>query len=167
MTKNSAVAKYAGKIVEVRTYYNKDIEELSPSLQKFIKDQEKIASQRKNAAGNHSITDDPVHVNAPIRISGDKMSGEVVDGVLIIFFIQIEDIPGVGDKFTCSSPIKGVISRVFEAGEEPFDEEGDQIDYIMSSLSVVSRMTSDVFLTMWSNSILYDLKSGVLDIYND
>ena len=60
-----------------------------------------------------------------------------------------------------------IISRVFEAGEEPTDETGHQVDYIMSPLSIVSRMTSDAFLSLWTNSVLVDLKARVAEIYEE
>ncbi len=166
LTRNTAVSKYAGKIVEIRTYYNKELDELSPSLQRFIKAQEKSAQDRKAAAKGAPI-DEPVRANAPVRITRDKFAGEVVDGVLIVFLIQVEDVAGPGDKLVSSSPLKGIISRVFEAGEEPTDEEGKQVDYIMSPLSIVSRMTGDAFLSLWTNAVLVDLKTKVVDIYKE
>ena len=166
LTRNTAVSKYAGKIVEIRTYYNKEMDELSPSLQKFIKSQERAADERRKAAAS-APTDEPVHVNAPVRIHRDKMGGEVVDGVLIVFLIQVEDVAGPGDKLVSSSPLKGIISRVFEQGEEPTDETGHQIDYIMSPLSIVSRMTGDAFLSLWTNAVLVDLRKKVVDIYKE
>jgi 2,3-bisphosphoglycerate-independent phosphoglycerate mutase len=131
LTKNVAAAKYSGKIVEIRTFYNRDPADLSPSLQKFIKAQEKAAEERKKAAAGAPL-DEPVRVNAPVRIHRDKVAGEVVDGVLITFLIQVEDVAGPGDKLVASSPLKGIISRVFEKGEEPTDETDHQVDYIMS-----------------------------------
>ena len=166
LTRNTVASKYAGKIVEIRTYYNKELDELSPSLQRFIKAQEKAAQDRKAAAKGAPI-DEPVRANAPVRITRDKMAGEVVDGVLIVFLIQVEDVAGPGDKLVSSSPLKGIISRVFEAGEEPTDETGHQVDYIMSPLSIVSRMTGDAFLSLWTNAVLVDLKARVVDIYKE
>jgi DNA-directed RNA polymerase beta subunit len=87
--------------------------------------------------------------------------------VLITFLIQVEDVAAPGDKFVASSPLKGIISRVFEKGEEPTDETGHQVDYIMSPLSIVSRMTGDAFLSLWSNAVLVDLKKKVADIYKE
>jgi hypothetical protein len=167
LTQNTIFSKYAGRIVEIRTYYNKDLAELSSSLQKFIKEQENIAKKRKEAAAG-SPRDEPIHVNEPIRINRDKLAGEVLDGIIIMFFIQIEDEPAPGDKMTIGgSALKGIISRVFEPGEEPMDESGDQIDYIASPLSVVSRMTSEFFSLLWTNSILVDLKKEILNIYHE
>ena len=166
LTRNTSSAKYAGKIVEMRTYYNRDIPDLSQSLQKFIQDQERIANQRK-LVSRDAPTDEPVRVNAPIRITRDKVGGEPIDGVLVIFLIQIEDMAAAGDKYVTSSPLKGIVSRVLEEGEEPVDESGKQVDYILSPLSVISRMTSDAFLALWTNSVLVDLKSQVLEIYSE
>lgn len=166
LTKNVARAKYSGKIVEIHTYYSRDLEELSPSLRKFIKEQERIAQERKKA-GEGAPVSEPVKTSAPIRVSHGRVGGEVVDGVLIQFLVQIEDVAGPGDKFVVSSPLKGVVSRVFEKGEEPVDESGLNIDYIMSPLSVVSRMTTDVFLSLWSNLVLVDLKKKVTEIYEE
>jgi hypothetical protein len=63
--------------------------------------------------------------------------------------------------------VNATLERVFEKGEEPFDETDHQVDYIMSPLSIVSRMTSDAFLSLWTNSVLVDLKARVVDIYKE
>ena len=166
LTRNTAVAKYKGQIIEIRSYYNKDLEDLSPSLRAFIKRQEKEAEDRRKASEG-APTEEKVHVNAPVRITGDKVSGEIVDGVLIMFMIKILDVAAAGDKYVVSSPLKGIVSRVFEAGEEPVAEDGDQVDYIMSPLSIVSRMTTDCFMQMWSNAVLVGLKENVLKIADE
>ena len=166
LTRNVATAKYLGRVVEIRTYYNRDIEELSPSLQKFIKQQTAIADKRLKLCQDMPV-DEPVRANMPIRIQRDKVGGETVDGVLIIFLIQVDHRSAPGDKYVTASPLKGIVSRVLEEGEEPFDESGKQIDYVLSPLSINSRMTLDAFLGAWSNAILVDLKSEVLKIYNE
>lgn len=166
LTRNTAVAKYKGQIIEIRTYYNKELDDLSPSLRAFIKRQEKEAEDRRKASEG-APTEEKVRVNAPVRINGDKVSGEIVDGVLIMFMIKILDVAAAGDKYVVSSPLKGIVSRVFEAGEEPVAEDGDQVDYIMSPLSIVSRMTTDCFMQMWSNAVLVGLKEAVLKIADE
>jgi hypothetical protein len=165
LTKNTAVAKYTGKIVEMRTFYNRELHDLSPSLQKFLKSQESEALTRKQLVADAPV-DAPVKINSPIKVTRNKIAGETLDGVLVIFLIQIEDEAGPGDKLTLSTALKGIISRVFEDGEEPEDEDGNTIDYVVSPLSVVSRMTSDFFLSLWCNAVLVDLKKEVLNIYN-
>jgi hypothetical protein len=164
LARNVALAKYAGRVVEVRTYYNVDPAELSPSLQAYLKRGERGASVRRKASAGAS-PGEFIRDGGPQRITRDKVGGEQFDGVLIVFFIQVRDVAGPGDKYvTACSALKSVTARVFEKGEEPLDEEGNQIDYIISPLSVVSRMTEDVFLNMWCNGILVKLKEKVLGI---
>ena len=166
LTKNVASAKYTGEIVEIRVYYNHELKELSPSLQRFIKGQIKLAQDRVEGAKG-AAHDEPIRVNAPQFITRDKVNGEPVDGVLIQFLIRVRDVAAPGDKYTVSVPLKGVISRVLEKGEEPFSEDGKQIDYIISPLSIVSRMTSDAFLQLYGNAAVVGLKESVLKIFNE
>jgi hypothetical protein len=164
LTRNVAAAKYSGEIVEMRVYYNKDLPLLSPSLQAFVKKQERAAGLRKKAAAGAPAAE-LVRINAPMRVTQDKVGGEPVDGVLIVFLIKILDVAAPGDKFTLQTALKGIVSKVFERGEEPTAEDGSQVDYIASPLSIVSRMTSDAFLQMWTNASLVGLKEKVLEIY--
>jgi DNA-directed RNA polymerase beta subunit len=162
-----AVARSGGRIVEIRVYYNVPREDLSPSLQGFLKGADATAASRRAAAADAPPTD-IIRSGAPERIDRDKIGGEPIDGVLIMFYILTEDVAGPGDKYvTGSSALKGIVSRVFEPGEEPVDESGQQIDYVISPLSVVSRMTTDVFLNMWTSSTLVRLKQRCLEILDE
>ena len=98
LTKNVAAAKYAGEVIEIRTYYNRDPSELSESLRKFLERQEKLAAARSSAVKDAPV-DEPIRVTAPQRITRDKVSGETVDGVLIQFLIRVRDVAAPGDKY--------------------------------------------------------------------
>jgi DNA-directed RNA polymerase beta subunit len=167
LTKNVAQSKYSGEIVEIRVFYNRDPEELSPSLQRFIRSQDRKAESRRAAVAD-APADEPVRVAGPQRVNRSKIGGETLDGVIIQFLIRVLDVAAAGDKYTTSgAALKGIVSRVFEPGEEPVDESGNQVDYIVSPLSVISRMTEDAFMNMWANSCIVGLKERVLAIYNE
>jgi DNA-directed RNA polymerase beta subunit len=164
LSRNVAVAKYGGRIVEARAYYNVDPSELSESLRAYLAGRLEAAGQRATA-GAGAPPGEPVRSGAPERVSKDKVYGEPIDGVLIMYFIQMEDVAGPGDKYvTGGSALKGIVSKVLEDGEEPMDEGGKQVDYIISPLSIVSRMTTDAFLNLWCNSCLVGLKEACLKI---
>jgi RNA polymerase Rpb2, domain 6 len=163
LSTNNAAARYRGRVVSVRTYYSVDRALLSPSLQAYLAAAEAEAAGRDEAA--RGAAPGEVRSFAPERVYRDKVNGEPIDGVLILFFIQTTDVAGPGDKYvTASSALKGIISRVFEDGQEPVDEGGQQIDYVISPLSIVSRMTTDAFLSLWSNSVIHGLKKACLKI---
>jgi len=164
LAKNTAVAKYSGRVIEVRVLYNRDPSELSPSLQAYLKKAERAAAERDKVLGGAP----GARSGAPERIHRDKVDGEIVDGVLLEFFIAVEVDTGPGDKMTLGgSALKGVVSRVLEEGEEPISEDGHQVDYLVSPLSVISRMTLDFFLNCWTNAVLVDTKQRILELYEE
>ena len=117
-----------------------------------------VRKKAEDAKGN-----EPVKITYPEFVNTDKIHGEKFDGILIDVYIKTLDKPGVGDKFSLNAS-KGIVAKVFEDGEEPITEDGEVIDYVFSPLSVISRMTSDIFFTMWINSVLLKLKEDIRDI---
>jgi len=166
LARTTTVAKDRGEIVDIKVFYSVPKEELSESLRNFINKTEKEANKKFNAAKEYS-GNDPIFVHKPMFLENGKISGVEVDGVLIQFFIKIVDKANPGDKYSAGGALKGIVSSVFEKDKEPLDEEGNKIDYVVSPLSLVSRMTLDVFGNLWSNSILIDLKKRMLEIADE
>jgi len=165
-SRNTAVAKYSGTIVETRIYYNRPLEELSPTIRAFITKEIKISEEKKKR-NTGSLPQESVRIYLPEYTTRGKVHGEEFDGILILFFIKTVNESAPGDKYVCQSPLKGIISKVLEEGEEPFDESGNIIDYIISPLSNISRMTSDMFLQLWGNSLLVGLKKEIIRIADE
>lgn len=168
LSKNKISSKYTGKIVDVIMYYNKDIEEFSPSVQKVLK--EYIKESKKKADLVKSVTDDAssVNIKPTQKQNGFKIKGTEVDGLLIEIYIEYEDELGVGDKITYYTALKTIVSDVIQKGEEPFSEYNpeEKIEAIMSPLSIVSRMTVDIYNALYLNKAIMHLKEGVRKIYN-
>lgn len=62
--------------------------------------------------------------------------------------------------------MKTIISDVFPEDQSPYSEyrPDEEIHAILSPLSIVSRMTVDVFLMLYSNKALIELKRQVKDM---
>jgi len=162
LSKNISTAKYAGEVVEIRTYYNRKEEELSESLVGFINRERNRLEKRKKLAMGTSL-DESIKVFMPEYTTRKKVHGEEFDGVLILFFIKTINVAGDGDKYVSQAPLKGIVARVLEKGEEPVAEDGEIIDYILSPLSTISRMTVDVYLQLWTHSILIKTKQNLIE----
>ncbi len=162
---NVARARDAGEVVEIKAYYNRELNELSASLRAAVQRLSADAESRLKATAG-APGDEPVRVTAPERVMGDKVLGKNIDGVLFIFYIRTKNEAGPGDKYTTSAT-KGIVSRVFERGEEPVTEDGRTIDFVMSPLSTVSRMTNDVYMSLWTHSTLVGLKEKVAAIFDE
>jgi hypothetical protein len=167
LSKNKVSSKYTGKIVDVHIYYNRDIEEFSPSVQKVLKNY--IKESKKKADLVKAVTDDSssVNIKAIQKQKGFKIKGTEVDGILIEIYIEYEDELSVGDKITYYTALKTIVSDVIQKGEEPFSEHNpdEKIEAIMSPLSIVSRMTVDIYNALYLNKALVHLKEGIGKIY--
>ncbi|ALN97924.1 RNA-polymerase beta-subunit [Bacillus phage vB_BpuM-BpSp] len=167
LSKNKVSSKYTGEIVDVVMYYNKDVEEFSPSVQKVLKDyinrgKAKIKSIKDNGGDITAVNTPPVN-----KQSGLKIKGTEVDGLLIEIYIKYDDELGVGDKITFYTALKTIVSDVIQKGEEPFSEnDPDEIvEAIISPLSIVSRMTLDIYGALYLNKALIHLKREIEKIY--
>lgn len=162
LTTNVVKSKYDGVVSEVRVYYNYDVDQFSPSIKKYINTFEKIAAEKAKVISSANSRD-PVRINKPERVNTDKIHGESIDGILIEFYIKTIDRPGVGDKFSINA-CKGIVAKVYKPGQNPVREDGVEVDYVVSPLSLVSRMTTDIFYTMWTNAVLVKLKEEILTL---
>ena len=95
LSKNVVKSKYTGVIEDVVIYYNKPVEEMTPSLQKVLKDYIKDAQKRESL-----VKDSSVIIKNTKVLEGNKIKGQDVDGILIEFYITYKDVLGVGDKIS-------------------------------------------------------------------
>ena len=171
LTTNELHSKYTGRIVDINMYYNHEIEEYTPSVQKILKE---YVSKNKTKV---KVTNDLlgkeslrlVNVKAVDKINTVKIKGTDVDGILIEIFIEYEDALGVGDKITFATALKTTISDVFDEGEAPYTEfePDEELDAVFPSLSIITRMTTDLYFQLFLNKGLLGLKKEVAKIWNE
>jgi DNA-directed RNA polymerase beta subunit len=165
MGRNEFKSKYTGEIVDIKIYYNRDIDEFLPSVQKIIKAYNKEIEERKSIVSKTTNTGFVFPPNTKSSIT--KFKNEEIDGIYIEFYIRYEDKLSIGDKITFSTALKTIVSTVTPKGEEPYSEyrKDENINAVLSPLSVVSRMTTDFFNILYLNKVLIELKRHVKDIY--
>lgn len=166
-------SKYSGVVKKINIYYNTDIDDMTESLQKIVKSYIR-KSNRKNKIVNDTYTNNegtdkniPMDIDVPEinKINSDKIKGNDVEGVMFEFFIEYEDDMKIGDKVSFYTALKTVVSDVFPEDQSPYSEfrPDEEIEAVLSPLSVVSRMTVDVFLMMYGNKALLELKRNIAD----
>jgi hypothetical protein len=170
MGKNTIRSKYTGEVVDIKIYYNRELDEMSKTLKKIIENynseiDEKRSFIKKNIGKNEKATS--INLPPSDKINEKKISGTDIDGVYIEFYIRYKDDLYIGDKITFSVGLKTIISDVFDPGEEPFSEfrQDEEVSAIVSPFGVINRMTTDVFFQMYINKVLIELKRKVKDIY--
>ena len=160
-------AKYTGKIVDIKIYYNKPLTELHESLVKLIKKYRGKVQKRKQALVG--IKTASVHIPPLEQQSGDKIGQEKYEGVIIEFYIEYFDIMTDGDKLVFNTALKAVIARTVAIEESPISEyrQEEHIEAILSPTGVISRMTSDVYSMLYGNKVLIEVGKQIKEILND
>lgn len=175
LTKNTLHSKYTGRVVDVNIYYNHDIAEYSPSVQKILNDyinENKAKVNTVNATlGKNTLR--LVNIKNIEKVEDNsshgkkKIKGKEVDGLLIEVYIEYEDSLSVGDKVTYGTALKTTICDVFDEGENPYSETGKEIEAIFPPSSIVNRMTIDFYFQLYLNKTLIGLKKKVAEIWNE
>jgi hypothetical protein len=167
----------SGEILDIKMYYTVDISELSPSLQKLVKDynkkidkKDKFLEKYKNEGDNKFYKCGQLLTETSEKSEAQygKVKGETVgDGILIEIYIKHKDIIKKGDKVANFTALKGVISHVIEEGQEPWSEfrPEEEVSAFISPLSILARKTPSVYTTLFGNKVLIELKRKVIADY--
>lgn len=165
LASNTMTSKYTGKIVDIRMYYNYNITEYSPSIQKVIKDYIKNNKERADRVKDaHDAQFVDLKNVEPIK-SG-RANGQVFDGLYIEFYVETKDKFTVGDKLTADTSLKSVVGEIIPNDVAPTSEFHPEtpVDLVFSPISIVGRMTQDIFYIMYTNKVLIELKNKVRHI---
>lgn len=155
-------SKYTGIVQDIKIYRTCDISELSPSLKKVVNSYENEIRDKKKVYKNHNVpyenTLDPDYT----MTSTGKLKN-VVNGVLIEFYVKYYDFMGVGDKLTLQSANKGVCKMVFPEGQEPYSEfrPEEKVHALAASRSFNARMVTSPIVSGALNKGLIELDRAV------
>ena len=175
---NSIKSKYAGHIVDVKIYSTLDIPELSPSLQKIVKNYYNRVNNKKKFVSQYdpdstSIVKCGLLLNESTgkvepNIYGVIKGQKVEDSVLIEFYIEHDDVMGVGDKLAFFTALKSVIGEVVPEGYEPWSEfrPDEEVSSVISASAILKRQTPSILITLLGNKIVVELKRRLEEIYN-
>jgi hypothetical protein len=160
-------SKYTGTVANIRIYYNRAVEDLSPSLQQLIKKYKAKVQKRKNVLGG--IKSSNLRIPPVEQQTGEKVGTEEYDGVLIEFYTEYYNKMSAGDKLTYSTALKGVISKVLAPEEAPLTEyrEEETVEAILTPTGIISRMTADIYSMLYGNKVLVELGKQIKEIMED
>lgn len=88
-----------------------------------------------------------------------------LDGWRIKVVVEYEIIPNRGNKFSCDSGGKGVISRIAEPEEMPVDEDGNRADIIASPEGISGRTNFGRLYQPYINGAARDVRRQILEIF--
>lgn len=182
--KTKIKSKYDGEIVDVKIMTTVDLEELSPSLRKIVKDYQNHQKDRRklldkyDKSTSNSVYRNGILLDAPeekVQSQYGKVKGiEVGEGVLVEFKIKYIDRLGVGDKVTMFTANKNTVGYVVPKGFEPYTEfrPYEEISTPLAPSAILQRGTPSVVTTTLGNKVLVELKRRFFETmtgmdYND
>ena len=173
--KTGIKSKYSGVIEDIKIYSTVELNDLSPSLRKIVKDYYDQIEKKKKLLSKYDKTESSykcgILFNEPtgkVETKDGKVKGnEVGEGVLIEIYIKYRDVMGVGDKITFFTALKSIIGEVIPEGLEPYSEfrPEEEVSSFIAPGAVLARMTPSILLTMFANKTLVELKRALYEIY--
>ena len=131
--------------------------------------EDKIASCKiatKDNPNQFSECIDHMENSEALTIGGHKVNGDEVDGAIIEIYIEKENPIINGSKFTlASSGGKGTVQYIIPKGSEPIAAEtGLKIEFIGTSLSIISRKNPSILLSMYLGKVIYFLNQACKEL---
>ena len=174
--KNTRKTDVSGVIEDIRIYSASELEELSPSLQKIVKNYYRRIDKKISILNKYDKTKSTMKCGMLITEASGKtepdrygnIRGEKVnDGVLFEFCIKHSEPLETGSKVANFSPLKNVVGEVVPKGYEPRSElrPEEPIDTMISPSSILARMVSSVTPTIFGNKCIVELKRSLSDIW--
>lgn len=176
--KTTVASKYTGVIADIRIYTTVPPSELDPSLRKIVENYWKHIGKRNQTLRDNANPGDLQYysagqvINEVAEVTKPAANGringyEVAEGeVLILFYVKYPVAASKGDKVVVSV-CKGIVSHVIEEGMEAYSEyrPDEPIDTIVAPLAVAARKVPAIFLTIFGNKLLIELKRQLKEIY--
>lgn len=176
--KSSITSHYAGVIDKVVAYSSVDVSELSPSLQKVVKDTYKGTKAKKKVLDKYDkgeskndvyrmgvMIEDPDGKVEPDRYG--KIAGvDVGDGVLIKIWVTYHDELSDGDKLVHMTANKGTCGFKIPKNFEPRTEfrPYEEISIFVAPSAVMQRGTPTIVADMCAYKVLIEAKRKMYEI---
>lgn len=175
--KSSVTSHYTGVIEDVIVYCGTEIEELTPTLQKVVKDYQKSIKSKNKTLDKYSpetkgsayrmgvLSNKPYGKVEPDQFG--KIKGfNVGNGVMIEFYITYHDELSDGDKLAAFTANKNTIGHVVPRGFEPYSEfrPYEEISSPVAPSAILQRGTPSIVITGCANKVLIELKRKMYEI---
>lgn len=179
-SKNDIHSKYSGVIEDIKIYSTVEIDELSPSLKKIVKNYYNTIEKKKkfleqyDPESKDSIvkcgllfneTTKKIEPNKFGVIKGQKIE----DGVMIEFYIKHSEPLEIGSKIANFTALKNTIAEIIPSGYEPWSSyrPDEEVSTIIASNSILKRMTPSILLTALGNKCIIELKHELKKIFDE
>lgn len=149
-------AKVTGDIVDIHVLRTCELNEMSPTLKKFVSSYEKKIDEKKKLMQKYD-PEKAKTVRSNYKLENTGKLKNIEDGVLIEFYIEYISDFGSGEKMVVNAGNKCVSSGIIPKGKEPYSSyrPNEKIDLVTSINSNNGRMIlSNIYIGMISKGLI-------------
>ena len=159
-------SKVTGKVQDIVIERTVEIDELSPTLKKIIKEYENNIKSKKNVLNKYGIEDINKDIQDTKALPATGKLKNAADCIVIRLYLSYHDKFKPGDKLIYGNAVKGVDKEIFPEGLEPYSEyrKNEKIHSLLSIGSINARMVTSVLITSAINKGLIELSRKVKDM---
>lgn len=165
LNKKTPKAKHDGIVSKIDVLYSCEIDDMTPSLAKFVRNEVNKKNRKHNYSKDSSNTDD--FLKSTKVAVGTKYKNLEFDNDTIMIIIYITEDIGMsaGDKLVLDSSLKSVVGRVMY--EEVRSDQGVDIDVLFGGISLSNRIINSPVRQGLAERILEKLEQDVLAIWDE
>lgn len=177
-SKNNIKSKVAGVIEDIKIYSTVELDQLSPSLRKIVRNYYNSVNERKKILSKYDpngsvvkcgmLMTDTSSTSVPNKF-GVIRGQKVEDSVLIEFYIKHTELLEVGSKIANFTGLKNTIGEIIPEGFEPYSDfrKDEEVGSIIASNSILKRMVPSILLSTLANKCIVELRRKLVDIWTD
>lgn len=157
-------SEISGKVAGIKIDRTVEIDELSPSLQKIVKEYEAPIKKQKKLMESQGINANRLPATYKLQPTGKLKKAQ--DAVLIEFYLERIDIISVGDKTTHYSANKAIIKNITPPELTPYTDfrPEEPIDALIGQTSIDKRMVTSTMNYGALQKLLIETDRSIKDI---
>ena len=144
-------SKVDGNITKVEVRYNANLSDMSNSMKSFVTNINKDMVERTGYTGQ---------VDSSYSVRGKKLLPNTIE---IKYYIDTEDLMGIGDKAILGNQMKFTVGDVFF--NDVKTKDGTDVDMLFSARSIGNRIVCSPFQIGTTSMLLEKITDNIVDIY--
>lgn len=153
-----------GTVVDIKIYKTCENSDMSDSVRKLVESYERPIKKLKKELDEQGIDTKTLPATYVLPTTGKLKKAE--DAIYIEFYVQHDDVPGVGDKITYFAANKATLRNVIPEGFEPYTDfrKDEEISALLSISSINHRMVTSILMNGSLNKLMIELDRSCKDI---
>lgn len=162
--RKSIRSQISGVVKDIKIYRTVEMDELSPSLQKIVKQYEAPINQLKKKLKEEGIEGEYLPATYKLEPTGKLKRAQ--EAILIEFYLEYVDTIAIGDKIVYFAANKAVIKNIIPDKDAPFTDfrPEEKIDAMVSQVSIDKRLVNSIPINGAINKLLIELDRNCRDI---